>query len=46
MKLHYDTETEVTQKQYAACENNFKGILAFREESGKFFIKLWLIKRS
>ncbi len=46
MKLYYNKETEVTQKQYAACENNFKGILAFREEAGKFFIKLWLMSYS
>ena len=40
MELQYNVKTEVTQSQFAELRKYAKGICAFREESGKYFIKL------
>lgn len=40
--ITYNTKTEVTQKQYSELRKLAAGICAFREESGKYFIKLLL----
>lgn len=44
--LLYDSQIEVTQGQYKilTSTDQFKGIFAHREENGKFFIKIWLMK--
>lgn len=44
--IEYDTPFEVTQKQYNAIMSNCQGIVAGREESGRYYIKIWLTKYS
>jgi len=45
-ELKYDQPTEVTEKQYNEARKRFGGIIAHRkdEETGKYYIKLWLTK--
>ena len=42
MELQYNVKTEVTQSQFAELRKYAKGICAFKEESEKYFIKLFL----
>lgn len=42
--LLYDTETEVTEKQYHRVVIHCEGIIAHRSEDGKYYIKLLLTK--
>jgi len=42
--LPYDTETEVTEKQYHKAVIHCEGIIAHRSEDGKYYIKLLLTK--
>lgn len=46
IEIKYDTPIEVTQKQYNAIMQNCEGIVSGREESGKYYIKVWLTKYS
>lgn len=43
MTIRYDQQIEVTQKQYNDLRNECTGICAFREEEGKFFIKVLMM---
>jgi len=36
------TEIEVTQKQYHACRAHLSGIIAHRQEAGRYYVKLML----
>jgi hypothetical protein len=40
--LHYNVETEVSKKQYDILRTEFSGIVAHREDNGKYYILLWL----
>ena len=40
----YDVPFEVTKKQYNALMSGCEGIVAGREENGKYDIKVWLTK--
>ncbi len=42
--IKYDTPIEVTKSQYNTLMNKFAGIVAGREEEGKYYIKVWLMK--
>ena len=42
MELQYNTKTEVSRNCYGHLKNYFAGVIAFREDSGRFFIKLML----
>jgi hypothetical protein len=44
MELVYNTPIEVTEKQYKAVMNHCSGIVAGREDSGKYYIKVWFMK--
>lgn len=43
IKVEYDKQIEVTKEQYVFLVNNFAGILAHREEKGKYYIKVWIM---
>ena len=45
-EIKYDTPIEVTQRQYNAIMSNCEGIVAGREEAGKYYIKVFLTKYS
>lgn len=40
--LEYNVETEVTFAQYERLRTEFAGIIAHRQENGKYYILLWL----
>lgn len=40
MKVELDKSIEVTERQYNYFHRNFSGLIAFRKEAGKFFIKV------
>jgi hypothetical protein len=42
-KLKYDTQVEVSQKAFDIIMNQLAGTCAGREESGKFFIKCFMM---
>lgn len=42
MDLQYNIPVEVTEKQYRATKSQFGGIIAHRNDNGKYYIKLWL----
>jgi hypothetical protein len=44
IKIIYDTPIEVTESQYKMLMNKFCSIIAGREENGKYFIKLWVMR--
>ena len=44
MEIKYDTPIEVNEKQYRKLMNECAGIVAGREENGKYYIKLWFMK--
>ncbi len=46
MKIKYDTQIEVTEKQYRRSMNELCGCICGRIEDGKFFIKLWVMSYS
>ena len=43
-RINYDEPIEVTEAQYHRVASQLKGFVAFREEGGKFFVKLWATK--
>ena len=43
-KLEYDKPYEVSEKLYHSLIVIFAGIIAHREEGGKYWIKLWAIQ--
>ena len=43
MKLPYNTPVEVSSKAFTIIMNQLAGICTGREESGKYFIKCWLM---
>jgi hypothetical protein len=44
MTIQYDTPIEVTKEQYTTLMNKFSGIVAGREDKGKYYIKVWIMK--
>ena len=44
MKIEYNVKIEVTEKQYNLSINRLNGIVAFRKENDKFYIKPLLIQ--
>jgi hypothetical protein len=44
MEIKYDTPIEVNEKQYKKLMHECSGIVAGREENGKYYIKVWLMK--
>jgi hypothetical protein len=40
IQLEYNISTEVSREQYALLRTKANGIVAFREDAGKFFAKL------
>ena len=45
MMIKYDTPFEVSEKQYNLLMSKCDGWVAGREDGGKFFIKVWLMKQ-
>ena len=41
-KIDYNVPFEVTQSQYNDLMKHFAGIVAGREEEGKYYIKVWI----
>lgn len=41
-EIKYDTPFEVTKEQYEQLMKQCDGLVAGREEKGKYFIKVWL----
>lgn len=39
--LKYDTQIEVTKPQYDVLKVAMAGIIAHREDNGKYYIKVW-----
>jgi len=44
MEIQYNVQIEVTEKQYNLSINRLDGIVAFRKENNKFYIKPLLMK--
>jgi len=44
MSIQYDTPIEVTKDQYNTLMHKFSGVVAGREEEGKYYIKVWLMQ--
>lgn len=44
MEIKYDTPIEVTEKQFTILMSTCGGIVAGRQEKGKFYIKVWFMK--
>ena len=44
MEIKYDIPIEVTEKQYRKLMTECAGIVAGREENGKYYIKVWFMK--
>lgn len=45
MKIEYDKQIEITEKQYRYMIVEFKGIIAHRiDENGRYWIKVWYMK--
>lgn len=42
--MKYDSPFEVTSEQYKNLMNQFAGIVAGKEEDGKYYIKVWFTK--
>lgn len=42
VKIEYDTPIEVSKEQYQVLSTQFCGIVAHREEGGKYYIKVWV----
>lgn len=42
--IEYNVPFEVTQTQYNILMNHFAGVVAGREEEGKYYIKVWYEK--
>lgn len=43
VKIKYDTPFEVTKQQYNRLMTHCEGVVAGREENGKYYIKVWLM---
>lgn len=41
--IEYDKPIEVTKKQYSILMVKLSGVVAGREENGKYFVKVWLM---
>ena len=41
MKINYDEPIEVNKEKYLLLTKKYAGIIAHREEEGKYFIRLW-----
>lgn len=44
IEIKYDTPIEVTEKQYKRLMNECSGIVAGRQEGGRFYIKVWAMR--
>lgn len=45
MEIKYNIPIEVSEKEYGVLMNAFREIIAGRkDENGKYFIKLWLMR--
>ena len=42
--IKYDTQIEVSKQQYDKLIVDCTGIIAHREQNGKYFIKVWYMK--
>lgn len=43
MIIKYDEPIEVSQDQYTFLIKEYSGVIAHREDEGKFYIKVWLM---
>lgn len=41
--MTYDMPIEVTRSQYAALMTRFCGVIAGREDAGRYYVKVWLM---
>lgn len=44
MAIVYDTPIEVNLEQYNYLKVEYRGIIAYREEAGRYWIKVWDMK--
>ena len=44
MEIQYNVEIEVTEKKYNLAINRLDGIVAFRKENNRFYIKPFFMK--
>ena len=44
MNIEYDKQIEVTKPQYDILVHSFGGVIAHREESGRYYIKVWVMQ--
>ena len=42
--MKYDTPVEITKEQYNYLKVNYAGIVAHKNEDGRYWIKLWMMK--
>lgn len=42
MSINYNEPFEVNKKQYDKLKSECSGILAHREDNGRYFVKVWL----
>ena len=43
MNINYNVPIEVTEKQYNVLIKEMAGVIAHRQEDGKFYITCWLM---
>lgn len=43
-RLEYDVPVEVSEKAYRTMMNKCSGLIAGREDAGRFYIKIWMMK--
>lgn len=41
MKVEYDKKIEVTKTQFLYLRKYYAGLIAYRDENGKYYIKVW-----
>ena len=44
MDIKYDTPIEVSKEQYKRLIIQFAGVIAHRNENGRYWIKIWLMR--
>ena len=42
--IQYNQTIEVTKEQYTTIKKIYSGFVAFKEQNGKFYIKVWYMK--
>lgn len=43
-KLKYNTPIEVSKDNYIKLNNEWSGVCAFREEDGRYFVMVWIMR--